>query len=367
MGGPRYFVHRWTATQLAHLAARSGDPRLAQAHRNAAAYWRWRVRVWPQDRSADLRDLLKARHHLLHAGDTEEATELSEAICTELHTQGAWDEEYALIHDTLTRLLPDSPRHAAWIHQLGILAQDRGDYQEADRQYRRSLDILRRLGDQAGMATSYHQLGILAQLRGDYAEAERQYRRALEIFERLGNQAGMASGYHQLGRLAQFRGDYQEAERQYRRSLDIKERLGNQAGMATSYHQLGILAQLRGDYAEAERQYRRSLDIEERLGNQAGMATSYSQLGILEAERGQHEQSIEWHVQALAIRLRLGVPEAVNNLRRLEAHRTALGPGGFAELLVQAAGAEDAQTITSLMDQLVAADARRDQRPASEA
>ncbi len=120
---------------------------------------------------------------------------------------------------------------------------------------------------------SYHQLGILAQDRGDYDEAARQYQRALDINERLGNQAGMAASYHQLGMLAQDRGDYDEAARQYQRALDINERLGDQAGMAASYHQLGILAQLRGDYDEAARQYQRALDINERLGDQAGMAS----------------------------------------------------------------------------------------------
>ena len=49
------------------------------------------------------------------------------------------------------------------------------------------------IGDQAGMATSYHQLGMLAQNRGDYDTAEPLYRRALEINERIGDQAGMAA------------------------------------------------------------------------------------------------------------------------------------------------------------------------------
>ena len=39
------------------------------------------------------------------------------------------------------------------------------------------------------MATSYHQLGMLAQLRGDYDTAEPLYRRSLEISERIGDQA----------------------------------------------------------------------------------------------------------------------------------------------------------------------------------
>jgi tetratricopeptide (TPR) repeat protein len=49
------------------------------------------------------------------------------------------------------------------------------------------------------MASSYGQLGILAHDRGDYDEAARQYKAALETFERLGDQANMATTYTQLG------------------------------------------------------------------------------------------------------------------------------------------------------------------------
>ena len=233
---PWFFVHRWTATELATRATRESGQRLAGAHRRAAGYWQWRVQVWPQDKAADVHDLLEARHHLLQAGDTEEAGQVTEAICLQMDTWGAWEQEAALIHDTLARLPPGSPRRAAYLHHLGILAQARGDYEEAARQYQRSLDIKERLGDQAGMATSYHNLGILAHDRGDYEEAARQYQRSLDTKERLGDQAGMATSYHNLGILAHDRGDYEEAARQYQRALDIDERLGDQAGMAASYH-----------------------------------------------------------------------------------------------------------------------------------
>ena len=70
---PRFFVHRWTAAELAERAAREPGSRRADAHRTAAGYWRWRVRVWPQDQAANLHDLLEARHHLLQVGDIEDA------------------------------------------------------------------------------------------------------------------------------------------------------------------------------------------------------------------------------------------------------------------------------------------------------
>ena len=151
------------------------------------------------------------------------------------------------------------------------LAQDRGDYDEAARQYRRSLDIKERLGNQAGMAPATTSSASSPRTAGTTTRPPASTgARAGTSWQRLGHQAGgmgrppvpgVERGTTSSAWLAQARGDYDEAARQYQRSLDINERLGNQAGMATSYHQLGSLAQDRGDYDEAARQYRRSLDI----------------------------------------------------------------------------------------------------------
>jgi tetratricopeptide (TPR) repeat protein len=303
----RLFVHRWTADELARRWTADGHVEdLATAHLQAAAYWRWRVDVWPQNKHADVHDRLEARHHHLAAGDLDAAVEVTEHVCLQLQTWGAWDQESSLIHDMLDRLPPDHPRRPAWLHHLGILAQDRGDYAEAQRRYEQSLEIKERLGDQAGASKSYGQLGILAFLRGDYAEAQRRYEQALEIMERLGDQAGASTSYHQLGMLAQARGDYAEAQRRYEQSLEIDERLGDQAGASKVYHQLGMLAQDRGDYAEAQRRYEQSLEIKERLGDQAGASKVYHQLGILAQDRGDYAEAQRRYEQSLEIKERLG-------------------------------------------------------------
>jgi tetratricopeptide (TPR) repeat protein len=304
--GDGLFVHRWTATELERLDHDSDGSEAVGRHRAAAEYWQWRVAVWPQDQDADVHDQLEARYHLLAAGDLDDAVTITESICVRLHQIGAWDHETELVHDILRRIPGDSPRRAGWIHRLGVLAQARGDYPEAERRYQQSITITEQLGDQAGTAASYHQLGILAQIRGDYPEAERRYQQSLDINQQLGNQAGMAASYHQLGILAHDRGDYPEAERRYQQSLDINERLGDQAGTATGYHQLGNLAHDRGDYPEAERRYQQSLDIKERLGNPAGTAASYGQLGNLARERGDYPEAERRYQQSRDINERLG-------------------------------------------------------------
>jgi tetratricopeptide (TPR) repeat protein len=91
------------------------------------------------------------------------------------------------------------------------------------------------------MASSYHQLGMIAQDRGDYDQALDWYRQSLAIKEELGNRGGMASSYHQLGMIAQDRGDYDQALDWYRQSLAINEEVGNRGGMASTISQIGDL------------------------------------------------------------------------------------------------------------------------------
>jgi tetratricopeptide (TPR) repeat protein len=198
-------------------------------------------------------------------------------------------------------------RHlAVAYHQLGRVAQDRGDLTAAEAWYRKALEIFEALGARPKMAASYHQLGMVTQYRGDLAAAEAWYRKALEIDEALGNRPGMASSYHQLGMVAQDRGDLAAAEAWYRKSLEIKEALGNRPGMAISYHQLGMLAQDRGDLAAAEAWYRKALEIVEALGDRPKMASSYHQLGIVAQDRGDLTAAEAWYRKALEIVEALG-------------------------------------------------------------
>ena len=296
-----FFVHRWTASELDRRLTDAGEPPSSPKRTSARAdYWRWRVAVWPQDRRADVHDLLEARHHHARRGRGRAAGEVTEVAARRCTT---WAPGTRRPRSSTTRSpVSRRPRSAAprGSTSSGLLAQDRGDYAEAEARYqpvppdqratRRPSRHGQRLpptrDPRAGPRRLRRSRAPLPPIprdqratrkpgrhgrqlpparassrsdRGDYDEAETALPAALEINERLGNQADMASGYHQLGILAQLRGDDDEAEQRYHQSLEINERLGNQAGMASSYHQLGILAQDRGDYDEAERRYQQAL------------------------------------------------------------------------------------------------------------
>jgi len=298
-----FTVHRWTATSV---LARAGAAQVADAHRRAAAYWQWRVRVWPQDRLADVTENLEAGYHLLTAGDTDGLWSTTHAACAQLHTWGYWDWEEQVCRQTLDRLLPATELAAAFTQQLGGIAYLRGDYTSAEDLYHRSLAVGEELNDRAGIATSYGQLGNIAFQRGDYTGAEDLHRQALAINEELDNRAGIAASYHNLGNIAFQRGDYTGAEDLYRASLAIKEELGDRPGTATSYGKLGNIAQERKDYTAAEAHYRQAIAIAEELGDQAGTATWYQNLGLIALVRGDHSSAENHCRQALLIFEKLG-------------------------------------------------------------
>ena len=209
-------------------------------------------------------------------------------------------------------------------HQLGLLAGQRGDLDEADRCIRQALEMRR--GDQAGLASSYHQLGVNARRRGDldarrraghFDEAERWFRQALKMRE--GDLLGTAMSYHELGIVAQARDNLPRAERYHRKALQIYKSLRNPRGMAFSYHQLGIVAQRRGDRERAEGLYRQSLQLKEAFGDRPDLAATYGQLGSLAEEREDFEAALDWTVRCVALSPEFPHVAGLRHLARLTA------------------------------------------------
>ncbi|MDO0911814.1 tetratricopeptide repeat protein [Streptomyces sp. DT2A-34] len=377
-------VHRWTADALRN---RSAPEVLTAAHRRAAAYWRWRAHVWPQDKAAAIIDLIEARHHHYQAGALDQANAVTDRVCRQLHTWGAWDWEERLLKESLSWNPAGSRAAAGCLHNLGTIADARGDYGEAEEYYRNSLAISEERGDRAGIAGTYHQLGLLAVRRGNYGEAEEfcrkslaiaeergdrdrigaghhtlgaiaemrreydvaeeYYRKSLAISEEIGDRVGVANSYHQLGKVAESRGDYDLAEECHHSSLAIRQEGRYRAGIGASYHHLGKIAEVREDYGVAEDYYLKSLAISEEIGDRASIAATTSQLGILRTKLNQPDQGITLNLQALALRLEMGVSVGTD-IYWLKRQRILLGDDAFEEELRAHLPEKNAQAVMSV-------------------
>src|SRR5436190_83325 len=72
------------------------------------------------------------------------------------------------------------------LNNLGIVAQDEGDYAAARALHEESLALKREIGDKWGISYSLNNLGIVAAGQGDYTAARALFEESLALKRELG-------------------------------------------------------------------------------------------------------------------------------------------------------------------------------------
>jgi tetratricopeptide (TPR) repeat protein len=141
------------------------------------------------------------------------------------------------------------------LDQLGLLAQEEGDYEAARLLYHESLAIRRDVGDQWGIAWTLTHLGLLAQRQGEYGAARSLFEESLALWSELRNRKNIARSLVNLGLLATTEGDLALARSRHEESLAIGRELGDREVIATSLEGFADLAVARAQAERATRLY----------------------------------------------------------------------------------------------------------------
>jgi tetratricopeptide (TPR) repeat protein len=278
----------------------------------------------------------------------------------------------------------------------GIEAQEARDLDRAERTYRRALELFEAYGSTLGIAAAYHQLGIVAQLRGDFDGALELYSYSLELNEIEQADGGegrvrLDNSYAQIGQVLWHKGDFQGAIENLTRALELRRQTGDAVGQANSLHDLagvhadllprhfnhttgsfldeaegrelyerakvceeealqlftsardrqgmamatgalGRLAYLANDLDDAETFLVQSLNIKEVLGLREETANSLAALADVKLQRGRRDQAVPLLLRSLAIRDALGSPATRSNIEVLASVQADLGRQRFARL-----------------------------------
>ncbi|NET33075.1 MAG: tetratricopeptide repeat protein [Cyanothece sp. SIO1E1] len=190
---------------------------------------------------------------------------------------------------------------ASTYHQLGRVAQELREYEQARAHYQQALDIYIEYNDRYSQARTYHQLGIVAEALREYEQARSHYQQALDIYIEYNDRYSQARTYHQLGRVAQELREYEQARSHYQQALDIKIEYNDRYSQACTYHQLGIVAQELREYEQARSHYQQALDINIEYNDRYSQASTYHQLGIVAEALREYEQARAHYQQALDI------------------------------------------------------------------
>ncbi len=176
------------------------------------------------------------------------------------------------------------------LNGAGNFAYNQGDYHAAQAWHLRSLELRRRLGDEAPTAGSLNNLGLIARRRGDYEQATSLFREAIAVSRRWENPTWEAMHINNLGNTLREEGKEPEEARQLEEeSLTIFTRLGSEWGIAMAACDLGLVLLDQGRRDEARQYLAHSLEMRERLKEPQGVAQSQNGLARIDRLEGDLE------------------------------------------------------------------------------
>ncbi len=170
---------------------------------------------------------------------------------------------------------------------------------DADREYRRALDLYRARGDMAGQAEAQHGLGILLTLREDFAEAKDVFQLAARAQQAEGRARSAAWTQVLVAAVEKEIGDVEAARISIAEAVDSMVRLGDPVGEATALAALGELDRENGMVLAAEASFRRGIGLlSDRVAPNtlwqlhAGLGKALEMRGALEEAAEQYRAAI---------------------------------------------------------------------------
>jgi tetratricopeptide (TPR) repeat protein len=186
-------------------------------------------------------------------------------------------------------------------HQLGRVAEEQRKFEQARQYYLKALKILEYAGDLYNAAREYHQLGMVVQEQREFEQAQQYYLKALKIYEDAGDLYNAAREYTQLGMVAEGQREFEQAQQYYLKALKIYEDAGDLYKAAIVYHQLGNAAYLQREFEQARQYYLKALKIREDARYSYISADDYHQLSMVAQEQREFEQARQYSLKALKI------------------------------------------------------------------
>ena len=228
------------------------------------------------------------------------------------------DSLYGIAIEMYRRHLgPDDPKYAHALRGRGLVLMAT-DTIAADSLIRSAIAVFERNpGHELDLALALNDFGLLHHSRGNYPEAERLYRRSIELqrFSVGEDHPNVLPPMSNLGWVLQLMGKFDAADSILRQTLALRRRvLGERHSLiAATLHGLGEVAFQRGAYGEAELHFAQALEIrrERTPDNAATIADLIQRLASVSAALGQSQEAHDRYAEAIRLLEVAGLAEGL--------------------------------------------------------
>jgi predicted ATPase/class 3 adenylate cyclase len=218
----------------------------------------------------------------------------------------------------------------------GWLALWQGDDGRAARWLEMAATTARAAGDARTAADALHGLGILALQRGNYEQAAALLEPSLVLAHEANNASDIVQGVlRDRGWVAYFQGDLTRATACFEEGLALIHQIGDQWGEAIWQTTLGELALRAGDLTQAVILEREALKRFVTLGTSIDMVIALELLAMAAGAAGKYGLSARLFGAATSARIQVGAPLAEEARKEMEqaaaSARAALGEDAWEE------------------------------------
>ncbi len=295
-GEPRFFlletIREFAAEQLEASEEADGTRRrhaeyyLAFAEPGSLAFDSDELTAWLSRAERDRANLRAALGWLIEQGTADQALQLGRRLSSLWIHRGPLSEGSQWLERVLARSGGDGSLRAAALGRAGLIASQRGLYEDAKRLLSGSLGFWRRADAPRELASDLIRLGVVTSAAGDFDGARAAFEEAGELGRQLDDKRLTSSALNNLGEIARLAGDLAAARAFYEESLELELERNSGYAIALRRLNLGGLALEEGDDVQAERHVLAALESSLAIAADDTTITCIEVMAAVAARRG---------------------------------------------------------------------------------
>ncbi len=182
---------------------------------------------------------------------------------------------------------------AQWLHERGVLERKLGRFDTSRALLEQAMELLRELGDDAGVARELNSIGVLDGRTGRFSDAVTLHNEALALARRGNDRGEIARSLRMLGVLYRNLDDEELASRYLLEALDYVEERNRREAIALHGELSGSFTRLER-IAEAEHHAKRSVELAEISGSPPNKVNSYTRMAELRLIQNRVGEADQW-------------------------------------------------------------------------
>jgi len=230
--------------------------------------------------------------HYATIGDTQSQARALNQLAYLAWQQHRYDHAVTLAEEALVLLDHLDLERATALSALGLVAIDRGQWQEAQQYHSEALSIRTHHAQRRQMAWSLQNLAFTMRGQQQYEKAILYYEEAIAMLDEVHDPLNRATAQMNLGIVYYFQEEYAKAQEINRRAEATFRRLADEFNLGKVRTNQGLVYLARQEWHKAEEAFIESSNCFQKLADRSWYLNAFDGLGIAFLEQGFYDKAL---------------------------------------------------------------------------